>query len=337
MKFLECSGSFAGMGEEYGEQAREEIQHNAGLFNLLMDINNRDAAAAGISRAVNKYLPDVYAELAGIARGANVDLKHILLMNHVDTFGSSAERCTPVILRKSSDGVIIAKNNDSPPSANIYDFILRKCTPDKGFPYIQLTYAGWLSGLDMMNAAGLANTHGSVGSVFDKSGDHIDMRLVMYEIMKNYSKVGDVIRQLSNYPMTGKGFNIALGDADGETAMLDAALPFIALSGRNKNFDYATNIYTSQGLEHADTRGSARREICVYRYGYLKWLEQTRMPENLTDVKLLLSSHEPWAPCRHGGPHGSKTDWSMINLVKTKKMLVADGAPCENKYKEYSI
>lgn len=336
MKFIECSGSPLQLGREYGEQVKNDIQRNAELFGCLWDINNCDDTVAKIKYVIKKYLPEVYSEITGIAEGANISIEHILLMNHVDTFGDSVERCTPIILKSPEDGIIIAKNNDSP-SPEDYRFVLRKCKPDKGIPFIQLTYSGWLSGLDMMNANGLANTHGSVGSRLDKSGERIDIRLVMYALMKKCSKVKDVILQLNNYPLTGKGFNIALGDADNESAMLDAAVPFIAVSNHNKKFDYAANIYTSPGLESTDMRAPGKRDICVYRYGYLKWLEQTNAPEKLNDIKKLLSSHEPWAPCRHRGPHGSQTDWSMINLVKDRKILVADGAPCKNKYKEYSL
>ncbi len=46
-----------------------------------------------------------------------------------------------------------------------YPYVIRKCTPEKGIPSIQITFAGWLCGLDALNAAGLATTHGSVGSI----------------------------------------------------------------------------------------------------------------------------------------------------------------------------
>jgi len=336
LTFIECSGSPLQMGREYGEQTKNEIQRNIELFGRSWDISRSGEKIAKIEHVIKKYLPEAYPELLGISEGANVDVGHVLLMNHVDTFGDDVERCTPVLLRSEKDGMIIAKNNDSP-SPEDYRFVLRKCKPDTGVPFIQVTYAGWLSGLDCMNAEGLANTHGSVGSIFNKSGSRIDIRLKSYQLMQTCRTVDGFIGGLNGTPLTGKGFNIAAGDASGNTVMLDAAVPFIAVFNHNKKFDYATNIYKFPGLENADMRAARERDICVYRYGYLKWLEETTPPENLDDIKKLLSCHAPWAPCRHRGPHDSQTDWSMINLIKDRKTLVAYGAPCKNKYKEYNL
>ena len=311
LSFIECSGSPLQVGREYGEQVKNEIQRNIELFGRSWNINECGESIAKIKHVIKKYLPEVYSELIGIAEGANVDISYIFLMNHVDTFGNDVERCTPIILRNSSDGTIIAKNNDAPVYED-YPFIIRKCIPEKGMPFIQVTYAGWLSGLDCMNAEGLSNTHGSVGSIFDKSGPRIDIRLKSYQLMSTCRTTDDFIAGLNETSLTGKGFNIAVGDASGNTAMLDAAVPLISVYNRNKKFDYAANIYKSPGLEIADTRAPDKRDICVYRYGYLKWLEETNPPKNIDDIKKLLSCHEPWAPCRHGGAHSSKTFWSIL-------------------------
>jgi predicted choloylglycine hydrolase len=336
LQIIECSGTPLEMGRQYGEQAREAIQVDLELRKQYWNVDSFTSFSIKAEKVLKQYLPDVLEELGGIAEGAGVDLHQVLYANQVDTFGDNVERCTPVILRNAPEGTIIAKNNDAPVNED-FPFIIRKCKPGKGIPFMHVTYAGWLSGLDCINAEGLANTHGSVGSVFDKSGMRVDIRLKAYQLMHSCRTTDEFIVGLNETPLTGKGFNIAVGDAENNTAMLDAAVPFIAVSARNKKFDYATNIYKSPGLENADMRPPEKRDICVYRYGYLKWLEETNPPENLDDIKKLLSCHEPWAPCRHGGPHGSKTLWSMINLTKSGKMLITHGSPCRNEYKEYSI
>jgi hypothetical protein len=77
--------------------------------------------------------------------------------------------------------------------------------------------------------------------------------------------------------------------------------------------------------------------ISTYRLGYLDWVSKTNSPESLENIKNILSSHEPWAPCRHGGAHVSETFWSQICLPEERKMFVSPGAPCETKYLEYEI
>ncbi len=336
LKLVECTGAPFEMGYQYGEQAREEIQRYLELQRQHLNTACIDNFARNVKQILQSFLPDVLEELKGIAEGSQADLNEILSVNYVDTFGDNPERCTPIILRNSSDGTIVAKNNDAPMQEE-NPFIIRKCVPKQGIPFIQVTYAGWLSGLDMINAEGLANTHGSVGSVFDKTGKRVDIRLSAYNVMQNCKTTEEFIQNINRFPLTGKGFNIAVGDSNGQTAMLDAAVPFIAIRNRNKQFDYATNIYMSIGLENADMRLPAKREICIYRYGYLRWIEQTNPPKSLDDIKKLLMSHEPWAPCRHGGAHDSKTVWSMICLTEQRKILVSHGSPCQNKYQEYHL
>lgn len=336
LRYIECNGTSRQMGRQYGEAAREEIRQDIALRSKYWRNEKLNEIAEKINRVIQRFIPDVLEELEGIAEGADVNLSQVLLSNHVDTFGDD-DRCTPVMLRESPEGVIVAKNNDGPAHEK-NPFVIRKCTPDNGIPFIHVTYAGWLCGMDAMNAAGLANTHGSVGSKFDKSGDRLDIRLYTYHLLRSCRSTAEFVAKLAgNIPLTGKGFSIAVGDKDGGTVMLDAAVPFVAVRDGNRQFCYSTNLYMSPGMENADMRPPEKRHVCVFRNGYLRWVESECPPRNINDVKKILSSHEPWAPCRHGGVHGSVTLWSMINLPQSGKVLLATGNPCCNEYKEYSL
>lgn len=333
-----CRGSFRHMGEQYGEQARTLIRRELDLRQskkTTADQAARDTQAAAIRAELQRHLPDVLTELEGIAAGADVPLAAVLLANHVD-LNPETDRCTPIILRESPDGPIIAKNNDAPPHEE-NPFVLRICHPDHGLPCIHLTYAGWLSGLDAMNADGLANTHASVGSRFSRPGPRIDIRLVTYQLMRQCRTLQAFSEALQQTPLTGKGFNVAVADRTGDTAIIDAAVPLIAVRDRQIPFAYATNIYRAPGLENADLRPPQKRDICLLRSGYLRWIESENPPRTLADMKKLLSSHEPWAPCRHGGPHGSVTLWSLIALPQQGRVQVAMGAPCAAPFQEFTL
>ena len=80
-----------------------------------------------------------------------------------------------------------------------------------------------------------------------------------------------------------------------------------------------------------------RRNICLYRNGYLKWIEQTNPPKSINDLKKLTSSHEPWGPCRHGGIQGSITDWSVIFMLNKKSFLISCGPACQNEYQTIEL
>ena len=331
MTTIECSGTPREMGRQYGEGARADIQYeveNIGRFYVAPE--RVDGFFAEANRILPIYLPEIYEELCGIAEGANVDFKILMAMNFVDTFDNKTERCTPLLLNDSADGVIVAKNNDAGATEKCR-FVTLIRRPDNGIPVVTVTYAGWLSGLDSMNAEGVANTHGSVGSKFDKSGDRVDIRLAMMQVMKECRTSGEVLEKLGRYPLTGKGFSIAVGDKYKNTFFIDAAVPKLVKRGENVQYAYSTNLYCAPEVEFADMRDPAYRPFCAARSEYLA---QQPVPRSVNDVKTILSDHSsPYAPCRHAGEARSLTKWSMINLPEKGEVWVADGHPCENEYK----
>lgn len=335
MKIIECYGSPREMGRQYGEGAREDIRYeveNIGIYYVKPE--RLESFFAEANRVLPMFLPEIYEELLGVAEGAGVDIKVLMAMNFVDTFDNITERCTPLLLRDSGDGVIVAKNNDAGENEKCR-FVTLIRRPDKGIPVATVTYAGWLSGLDSMNGEGVANTHGSVGSKFDKSGDRVDIRLAMMQVMKECRSSEEVLQKLAAYPLTGKGFSIAVGDKNKNTFFIDAAVPKLIKRSENVPFAYSTNLYCAPEVEFADMRGADYRPFCEKRSEYLA--EQPK-PRSLDDIKRLLTDHSScYAPCRHGGDAHSVTKWSMINLPEQGKILIADGFPCENEYKTINV
>ena len=337
MKFVECRGSAVEMGRQYGEAARSEIRYAEELWTpFFKKYPQRPYFMQEACAALERYAPDVLSELKGVADGAGVAFSVILAINYVDTFGPEVERCTPLMLRHSPDGIIVAKNNDAGDEEK-FPFVIRRCVPDKGIPFIQVTYAGWISGLDMMNSEGLANTHGSVGSIFPRPQRRIDIRLRIYELMKQCRNIDQLIYglQAPDFPLTGKGFSIAAGDKRGECAFIDAAVPNIVVRDRNREFSWSTNIYEASGLENADRRPV---ELKPFYRARNRYIAECQAPADLEGVKAILSDHSvPHAPCRHGKEANAVTAWAMYCLPEKGVVGVADGNPCCNPFTEYSL
>lgn len=338
MKIVECRGSSRQMGEQYGETAREEIEFAFELWQPWFKKHPiRPFFVRETEASLERFAPEVLTELRGIAAGSNTPSEFILFLNFVDTFGPEIDRCTPLLLRHSPDGSVVAKNNDAGIEEK-FPFIIRRGVPEKGLPFIQVTYAGWISGLDMMNAEGLANTHGSVGSVFPRKGQRIDIRLRLYELMKTCRKLDELISGLqeTQVPLTGKGFSIAAADRDGECAFLDAAVPVVMERSRNCEFSWSANLYETPGLENADARIPARKPFLRSRS---RFIAEKPIPADLAELKGILSDHSaPNAPCHHGDPvSGDITVWSMYCLPEKGRVGVADGNPCTAAFRELEI
>jgi len=330
MKYVECRGAPYAMGCCYGEAAREEIRFTVESNRHWFDTPRLGPWYGVASAIMAHYAPALLEELRGIADGAGVSPELLLAINFVDTFDNATNRCTPLLVHRSPDGAIVAKNNDAGASEECR-FVTLCRYPDKGIPTLGVTYAGWISGLDAMNAEGLANTHGSVGSKFDKSGERLDIRLAMMQGMTQCRTVKEFLEYLRSVPLTGKGFSIALGDVSGETCFLDAAVPELVTRSHNEPFSFSTNLYRAPEVADMDQRTEAARALAMRRTAYIEG--QARQPGTLDEVQVLLSDHSsPWAPCRHGGESVSVTQWSMICLPEKHEVLVADGFPCQAPY-----
>lgn len=336
LPFVECRGSSREMGRQYGEQAREAIRNNVDLwmgtrFKLSPDF------VGSVQTVLGRYAPEVAEELEGLAEGSGLPLTSILLMNHVNIFDPRLppSGCTAMALAESDRGPVLCKNNDIEPDGRVH--VVRKCVPAQGLPMIHVANAGWLSGLDALNAAGLASGHCSSPSAFDRSGLRLDIRLWMYQLMRLCRTTEDFLERMDSVPLTGKGFNVVLVDASGRTGVIEAALPLLTRRDCGRGFVYATNHFTSPVLSGGARAAADRDAVSVYRYGYLRWIEQTRPPRTVEDLAGLLRSHEPWGPCRHGGPHVMSTAWSMMALPREGRLLAAAGAPCRNEYRTLSL
>ncbi len=342
---IDCRGTAREMGRQYGEQTRDSIRRNLAVFVDPLWNPDEGARFAAAARCVLRdRTPNIFDELVGLAEGADAPMEKIIALNQVDTFGPEwTEECTPTALAGGADGPIMGKNNDGSrptpfagPGAE-RDYVVRRCFPASGIPLLQVTYAGWLSGLDALNAEGLANGHASVGSIFDKSGPRLDIRLQAYHLMTRCRSTSAFIAGMMGASLTGKGFNIAIVDAGGDTVILESAVPLIQCRNRKAPFVYATNHYITPALKDADRRKPAAKPVTVNRLAWLQWTASTRPPTCLPEMKALLSCHEPWAPCRHGGPHLSHTEWSLIALPARREILLAPGAPCSVPYQSFNF
>lgn len=348
IKLVECRGAPREMGRQYGEQASEAIRKNIEV--LTAGSGNRaeiKKVGYNIRRFLQGRMPDVLAECEGIAESTRVDLNLLLIMNQAGTMGAEWAQCTPLAVARTDKGPVVAKNNDgnTAPRGNLfaarrtneYVYAVRRCAPARGIPFIHVTYAGWLCGMDALNAEGLGNTHASVGSIYDKSGPRVDIRLWTYRLMQQCRTAREFASGLMEGSLTGKGFSVACADRAGHTALIEAAVPTVAVRAMDEAFVYSTNHFNSPALRQSDQRSPAAKAISVWRYGYLRWVALCNAPKRLADVKRILASHEPWAPCRHGGAHQAETEWSMIGLPGQGKIMVSNGAPCRAMYQEFTI
>jgi len=336
LKIVKCKGTPREMGRQYGEQAKGEIVKNL----TCLRIEEREITPAfieSVRTVLSNWSQETLEELEGLSESSGVSIGKIFALNHVDFFnhGRSNPRCTSIAINSGPDGPILGKNNDG--DIDDSQFIVRLSNPDTGLPMIQITYAGWLSGLDAMNADGLVNGHSSAGSIFDKSGEKMDVRLWTYHLMRRCSTTQQFVERIEGVPITGKGFNIVLADPTGDICVVEAAVPEINYRNRHDAFVFATNHFITEPFKNADGRTLQQKVISQNRYKHLELVAQHSPPKDQTGVETVLKSHDGWGPCRHGKNQVSHTQWSMIGLPQKSLLLVSDGPPCKHVYHPFDL
>lgn len=317
---ITCAGDPWNLGCSYGQQAREAIRQNIEVESV--DDDDRWEPYLDMMRTrLGKDLPDLLAELEGLAEGADVPLAAILRLN-LNPCWNQWQGCTPLAVAAGPDGPILAKNNDGmPPQCDRRSFLVRHIQPSQGLAQTQITDAGRINGLDGVNQAGLGMMHASVGSKLPRPDDALDIRLWAYCILQQARSVEDALMRFGQRPLMGKGFNVVLADRHGQTAVLEAAVPVLAVRARNEPFVFATNHYIHSQLASHDCRSEYNRECSVYRYGYLRGVQQTAPPSSLEDVHRLMKTSGGWAPFRTGQPDGWKTLWSVVIPLQCEPVI----------------
>jgi isopenicillin-N N-acyltransferase-like protein len=207
-QYIECAGGPYERGRQYGEAAREAIRAN------LTARQPRPPDPAQVRTAcamLERHAAEVYAELQGLAEGSGAPLEK--LVQEACTGSPPPAQCTSMAIAAGAEGPVLGKNNDGADDGRRW--VVRRTNPDHGHPMLQVLSAGWLSGLDTMNAAGLVNGHSSVGSALARERDSLEIRLWTHALMQRCGTVADFLDGLRALPLNGKGFNLVVADAQG--------------------------------------------------------------------------------------------------------------------------
>src|SRR5690606_1191150 len=215
---IECRGTPRQRGRQYGEQCREAIFWNAERQAFDSHMQSARKLLAELPDYLRRIAPEVLEEMEGIAEASGLPLPRVLRLNVNQSTDAQWQQCTSMALADGPEGPVLGKNNDSGSTEEArHCFVLRKVYPTSGVPLVQVVHAGALSGLDAMNAEGLATGHNSVGSTLPRRGPRLDIRLRTYQLMSRCRTVPELLKGLAGGPpLTGKGHNIVAVDRAGQ-------------------------------------------------------------------------------------------------------------------------
>lgn len=348
MKIVECRGSNKAIGWTIGEALRDEIQANVRGF-LPEDMSILDREITHLRAGLSRFLPDVLEQMLSAAEAAHVTEKEMLALNvpSGSSDGRFAQGCSNVVFAGGPQGPVWGKNNDGhfPPTDQPVEksqgprpVCVLRLYPEKGIPAICLTFCGWFSGADMMNAEGVATGHSSVGSKLQQSPYHVSVLHWLYQGMFQIRNVGDYVRHVTALPLRGKGFSQIVVDAEGRMASGELACPMAQIRWPERDVPgmNCVNHYQLPNLAGLDARKPAGLANSKGRQAFLDAAIRDG-DRSLAHMKRILRHHGDYSICRHGGRDLSHTEYSMIGLPKERKVLYIQGYPCELEYREVVI
>jgi hypothetical protein len=318
MKLVETRGSAREIGRATGEHLREEIREMLDIF----DEHGRPAEFAGrlpvLVATARRHTPLVLEEMDGTAEGANLPPEDIYRLNfplYADGVTIS-EGCTNIVFGAGPDGPVWGKNNDGGVKQRHLPPCARLIRREGAIPLLTFTFCGMIATLDGMNAEGLAVGHSSVGTIFQQSDLHPQIRHFGYEGMLTCRTTGEFVRHLSSRPTRDKGYAIVCVDRAGTTCSVEAPVPLVQVrrSSHPDGHLHCVNCYQLPHLRDADWRTPAGKANAQARWAFLDRFLATNDDFSLGGMRRLLRRHGYPEICRHSSDDSSITEYSMIGL-----------------------
>lgn len=310
-------------------------------FGSLSDQEYYDLAEKG-ARCAKEYASDLYAELEGIAKSANVGFEDIVFFNYfLDFFDLSyAETRTNLLpvgctcfaaAGPATDNghVYIGQNYDWCTTTHPVTLIE---TQSKNTPKILCLTIPGLLGCAGMNSAGIGIVINKLLPIDNRMG--VPYTFVLRKALEQ-SSICRAIDVILNAPRSS-GISYLIADKSGEILCLETTATDIEVLFALDNYIGHTNHYIHPRLAIHDASIKSGREGDTYvRWSRItKLLKQQIGQINLDFLKQCARDHVgyPASICQHPG-----TLASVIMDLQTLHFWIAEKNPCQSEYEQFEI
>jgi isopenicillin-N N-acyltransferase-like protein len=350
IKIVEVSGTYFEMGLQYGTACPEIKQMVQIMCQLLeTDLEKLKAFSASYLPVIQGYDRNLLDEIKGIAEGAKVDIKEIVLLSawyEMSIYKSSTALagCTSFAAggEATTDGeLIVGQNWDMGPALEKM-LVLLIMKPNDGINIMALTTVGAL-GLIGINSAGISvNGNLLVHKRYTSPEGIVPHNVITRKTMgcKNLSKVIKAIAAARRGPPVHQLFSNTQGDVIS-----------IEVTPDDLGFLYPVdNIFTHSNNFVTERFKVGDMVVDYFPDSYLRikrldnLMRKHKGDLSVDLMKKLLQDHnnQPDSICRHADEElpanlQLKTVASIITCPKDKVMHIAIGNPCENEYIQYQL
>ncbi len=315
LPLIEVGGSPTARGQAHGEAFRDRIRDLvAANFEDMVHATRGYLTKARVYEIVSTYegpardyAPDLFEEMVGIARAADVCVADVLALNaflelhdyYSDAFVVSG--CTSLMVpgSTSGDGALIAQNYDL---SSIYAAaaVLIKVKNERAPDALFYTSAGML-GCAGVNSAGIGVVINNL--VPSDAADGVVYPFIIRRILQSV-RIGDAIDAVVAKPRAS-GMNYVLCDENGEIYNLETTAKEYEVICPFDGPMAHSNHYLTNRLKPFERRQWDQRGQSILRWGRATRLLKSRDQLQADTLKNILSDrvNAPMGICRHNEMH----------------------------------
>ena len=347
---LSPNGTPMERGLEFGRcQARRvarTIEAYRWLFQevYLLSLDEIRSMGHDVAVQLSRRWPHFSEEIEGIARGSGQSMEELCAINARTEIlaGRQWPECSVVAIvpQIAEEPVLLGQNWDWY-SASRDSLVAWKVYTGGHEWFMTITEAGILAKFGF-NSHGVGCCLNMLETTADGGPSKVPVHLLLRLVLEKCRSVSDAAATLTSQCTSASSAITVAQDGPNREAVCYELSPggAKALKADSRGVLLHTNHFLSPPLSGPDTalesQGSRERlrELAA-------WSSAVTSPVGLEDLKSVFRSHHcsPMGICKHPGPARTEEDQietlaSVLMDLSARRMLVADGLPCETEYQE---
>ena len=341
---ITVAGSYAAMGQQIGEAAREEIRGFVAMAYERISQTIR-VARPTIQKVVTqstafleRYSPDLLAELRGMAEGSGVseeDLMFLQIRNQLTADMDSG--CTSVSIgtaMSATGSPLIAQNWDNDPALDAFTIVLTR-RPATAPAFMTITQAGLIAYIGV-SELGIAACLNSLPAPSRAVG--VPHYFTLRRLFEGRSLDEAVHAIDSAYRAIPASIMLATPQGPANLEVTIDAVHVLRPDGQD--WQMHTNHCLHPELAAVNDRFAELIQSRP-RLDRINRLLQLGRPLQASDLKMALADHDgyPQSLCRHANDHSQHGYWatvfSVIMNIESWEMEICRGTPCCHEYQIY--
>ncbi|GEM_PF-998482 len=289
--------------------------------------------------------PELIDEMRGMAAEAGLEgldqIAELTLWEELKAYSSQQlvnNACTSIAFTRTMDGPLIGKTTDIEDFQRPY-YILQFIEPEEGYSLLSMGKVGSIKTEVGLNEKGLSIATGSVLPL-DGGEPGIERMTLARIVLQTCSDVDEAIALISQYNLIRLGLYFLLVDRSGKACVVEKSISHQGIRFPDeKGIIFATNFYMVPSMARYIDKSAFYYQNALERYINLFNLKESSLPqEGLRGMKKILQNHSPIGPiCAHFKDLGMCSFYAFLIVPAERKLMITDGYPCQEEFKEFKI